>query len=90
MEWDGKAKHWLLTAFEKRDVGGGTRMDTTANGVGDDTARPKPDALSLPQQTSESNRVPLEDTNPDFTKDIVDANAGTVELTERRKGLLGE
>lgn len=49
LEWNGTAKKWLLTAFEKKVVGSGTRTDTTANGVEGDTARLKSDAASVAQ-----------------------------------------
>lgn len=61
LEWDGKAKHWLLTAFEKRIVGGGTRTDTTANGVEGDTARLKSDTSSVAQPAPEGKPAKIED-----------------------------
>jgi hypothetical protein len=54
LEWNGTAKKWLLTAFEKRVVGSGTTTDTTANGVEDDTARLKSDEQTIPQSATES------------------------------------
>jgi hypothetical protein len=39
LSWDGQAKHWLLTAYEKRGDTG-TRTDTADTSGGDDTARP--------------------------------------------------
>lgn len=50
LEWDKQAKHWLLTAFEKKEAGGGTRTDTAASSVGDDTARPNAGPVSVSQQ----------------------------------------
>jgi hypothetical protein len=39
LEWDNQAKHWLLTAFEKKRSGSGTRTDTDGLARGGDTAR---------------------------------------------------
>jgi len=49
LEWDGKAKQWLLTAFEKRDGIGATSDTSNINSV-DDTARNAtvPNTESLP------------------------------------------
>jgi hypothetical protein len=44
LEWNGKAKQWLLTAFEKR-VGAGTTTDTSSIAIEDDTARLKTSPL---------------------------------------------
>lgn len=44
LEWDGRAKTWLLTAFEKRGVGQGTRTDTAKVAAEGDTARPGADS----------------------------------------------
>lgn len=45
LTWDGKAKTWLLTAFEKKNEGAlDTRTDTAEFSDGGDTARPN-DAL---------------------------------------------
>ncbi len=40
LEWDGQAKTWLLTAFEKKGAGNSTTTDTAATKRGGDTARP--------------------------------------------------
>ncbi|MGZ3184407.1 MAG: putative barnase/colicin E5 family endoribonuclease [Telluria sp.] len=42
LTWDGQAKKWLMTAFEKREKGGGasTRTDTAGLSGEGDTARP--------------------------------------------------
>lgn len=48
LEWDGKAKSWLLTAFQKKRAGGDTRTDTAAtDGLEGDTARLKPGPASV-------------------------------------------
>ena len=40
LTWDDQAKHWLLTAFQKREDGAtGTTSDTAGNDGKDDTAR---------------------------------------------------
>ena len=38
LEWEGKNKTWLLTAYKKSGVGAGTRTDTTQLSGKDDTA----------------------------------------------------
>jgi hypothetical protein len=40
LQWNGREKTWLLTAFEKEKAGGSTRADTAALAAGDDKARP--------------------------------------------------
>ncbi len=53
LEWDGAAKHWLLTAFEKKVAEGDTRTDTAAaNGLEGDTARLKPGEPSVANDES--------------------------------------
>lgn len=50
LEWDGQVKHWLLTAFEKRNAGGDTRTDTAANSAEGDTARSSAGNASVARQ----------------------------------------
>jgi len=63
LEWNGVAKKWLLTAFEKRVVGSGTTTDTTADGVEGDTARLKSDISSVatPAPEVKANTIFTED-----------------------------
>lgn len=79
LEWNGAAKKWLLTAFEKRVVGGGTRTDTTANGVEGDTARLKSDMQSVVQPSTESKQ-------PDTPPAGNDRNAFTLERLNSETG----
>ena len=45
LDFDDKAKKWLVTAFEKNEgIGSGTRSDITKISSGDDTARPTADS----------------------------------------------
>lgn len=54
LEWDKQAKHWLLTAFEKKDAGGDTRTDTAANVAEGDTARLSAGKESVPTSTGDN------------------------------------
>lgn len=54
LEWDRQAKHWLLTAFEKKDAGGDTRIDTAANVAEGDTARLSAGSPSVAWPTQEA------------------------------------
>lgn len=50
LEWDGQAKHWLMTAFEVK-AATGTRTDTTDSGATDDTARRSSGPDDIVEQT---------------------------------------
>lgn len=50
LEWDGQVKHWLLTAFEKKNAGGDTRTDTAAKSAEGDTARSSAGSASVSRQ----------------------------------------
>lgn len=54
LEWDKQARHWLLTAFEKKDAGGDTRTDTAANVAEGDTARLSAGKESVPTSTGDN------------------------------------
>ena len=54
MDWDGKRKTWLLTAYEKDATGSNTSADTVANGAEGDTARLNSSSdMSLPPAAPE-------------------------------------
>lgn len=82
LEWDDVAKHWLLTAFKKRSVGGDTRTDTITNGVEDDTARLKSDKDSVAQPAAEDKKL---GTPPAGN----DRNAFTLERLNSETGKMG-
>ncbi|MBB4266288.1 PLxRFG domain-containing protein [Roseospira visakhapatnamensis] len=60
LEWDGRAKTWLLTAYEKRRSGAGTTTDTAELPGGGDTARSAathPDSIApTPSNRNENDR----------------------------------
>lgn len=58
LQWDGKAKAWLLTAFENAPKGS-TTTDTGTADVGGDTASPNPERnASVPLTTDEAQGKP--------------------------------
>lgn len=50
LQWDGKAKQWLLTAFRKNGAGEGTRTDTAKFTSADDTASHTTDPENIVDQ----------------------------------------
>ena len=92
LEWDGKQKHWLLTAFEKR-AGDSTRTDIADIDGRDDTARSSSSSESsitqAPKSTSEDNSKPEASdfvSAPDGSKDFGEITQAIAQEIKRQHG----